>query len=116
MRKLLRRVWYLLRRRQLEHDLAEEIEFHRALKQQELEQAGLEPREAAFASRRALGSVALAENRSRDVWLPHWLQGLGQDFRLAVRTLAATRLVTTVAVLSLALGIGANTTIFSLVN
>ena len=116
MRQLLRRLSYLLRHRRFEADLAEEMAFHRVMKQQELEEGGLGPREAAFASRRALGSVALAQNRSRDVWLPHWLQGLGQDFRLAVRTLAATRLVTTVVVLSLALGIGANTTIFSLVN
>jgi putative ABC transport system permease protein len=116
MRQVLRRVWHAIRRRRFESDLAEEIEFHRAMKQRELEEDGLEPTEATFATRRALGSTALAQDRARDVWCPRWLQGVGQDVLLAVRTLAASRIVSTVAVLSLALGIGANTAMFSLVN
>ncbi len=116
MRQLLRRAWYLIRGRRLEADLAEEIEFHRALKQRELEESGLDAKAATFATRRALGSVALAKDRARDVWRPRWLQGLGQDLRLAVRTLWANKLVSAVAVLSLTLGIGANFAIFSLIN
>ena len=116
MQQLLRRAWHLIRRGRLEADLAEEIEFHRAMKQREMEERGLAPVEAVLATRRALGSVALAEDRARDVWQPRWLRGLGQDFRLAVRSLFAARMVSVVAVASLALGIGANTAIFSLVN
>jgi hypothetical protein len=116
MRQVLRRVWHAIRRRRFEADLAEEIEFHRAMKQRELEEGGLEPREARFATRRALGSTALAQDRARDVWCPRWLQGFGQDVVLGVRMLAASRIVSTVAVLSLALGIGANTAMFSLIN
>src|SRR5262249_21167109 len=50
------------------------------------------------------------------VWIPFALQGLGQDVRQALRSLWANRIVSGVAILSLALGIGANTAIFSLVN
>src|SRR5438477_11843532 len=87
MRQLLRRAWYLIRRRQLDGDLAEELAIHRAMKQQELEASGLEPREAAFATRRAIGSTALAQDRSRDVWVRPWIDALLRDLRLGVRLL-----------------------------
>src|ERR1700722_854530 len=96
MGQLIRRIWYAIWQRQRGADLAEELEFHRTLKQRELEQGGVEPREATFATRRALGNIALAQDRSRDVWCPFWLQGWGQDLRLAVRPLLASRVRPTV--------------------
>jgi putative ABC transport system permease protein len=113
---MLRRIRYLLRSSRFEGDLAEELEFHRAMAERTLEADGGDPVDARFAARRAFGSGALAEDQARDVWVPRWLQGLGQDFRLAVRMLWSARLVSAVAILSLALGIGANTAIFSLIN
>src|SRR3979409_222610 len=98
MRQLLRRVWYSLRQRRCDADLAEELDFHRSMTQHELEARGHEPTDAARLTRRVLGSVALAQDHVRDVWCPFWLQGLGQDFRLACRSLRATGMVTTVAI------------------
>jgi putative ABC transport system permease protein len=114
--QLVRRAWHFIRQRRCEADLADEFEFHRAMIEDDLEGRGLDSAAAAWAARRAMGSVTLAQDRSRDVWFPRWLQGLGQDCRLAVRTLLTTKVVTIVAVLSLALGLGANTALFSLVN
>jgi hypothetical protein len=90
MRQLLRRAWYLLRRSRMDDDLAEEMELHREMAARDRQAAGADPIEAAFAARRAFGSAALARDRSRDVWLPHWLQGAGQDVRIAIRSLGAT--------------------------
>ena len=115
-RQFVRRLWYIAQQRRRQAELAEEFEFHREMTERDLERRGLDPTGAAWAARRAMGSVALAHDHSRDVWCPRSLQGLGQDCRLAVRTLLGTKIVTAVAVLSLALGIGANTALFSLVN
>jgi putative ABC transport system permease protein len=116
MRQLIRRVWYAIRLRQFEDDLAEEIEFHRAMKERELTDAGADAREAAFATQRALGNVALARDRARDVWISPSVQGLSQDVRFAFRLLLKDRRVTLVAVIALALGIASTNTIFTIVN
>jgi len=116
MGHLIRRVWHAIRRRQFEADLAEEIECHRAMKQQELSDAGVEATEASFATQRALGNVALARDRARDVWIAPWLQGISQDVRFAIRLLIKDRRVTLVATIALALGVASTNTIFTIVN
>jgi putative ABC transport system permease protein len=116
MRKLLRRAGYLLRRRRAHDDLTEELTFHRDMTARALEARGTPPRDAAAAARRVLGNPTLAHDQVHDVWVPPALQGIGHDFRVALRTLIATPVVSVVAALSLALGIGANTAIFSLID
>ncbi|MGH9314373.1 MAG: permease prefix domain 1-containing protein, partial [Vicinamibacterales bacterium] len=66
MRELLRRAWFAIRQRRFEADLAEELDHHRQLKQQDLERRGLDPAEAAVEARRALGNVLVARERARD--------------------------------------------------
>jgi putative ABC transport system permease protein len=116
MRAFLRRLWYVMRQRRLDTDLAEDMEFHRAMKQRELESRGGDTTEAAFAARRAFGSAALARDHARDVWIATWLQDLARDVRFALRLLVKDRSFTLMAVLVLGLGIGVDNTLFIIVN
>jgi predicted permease len=113
MRALLRRLGYLLRRSRHDADLRDEIEAHRSLRQSALEATGLSPVDASRASRRALGNVTLAREDARGVWFTTWLEDAWQDARIALRSFRRRPLLWTTAVLSLALGIGVNTAVFS---
>src|SRR5690348_3438255 len=106
MRGLLRRLRYLCRQRQLEADLATELEFHRAMKQLDLEKRGTDPSDAGVVARKEVGSVALARDRSRDVWIPAGLQDIGRDFRFAVRLIRKEWSFTAMVAVVLGLGIG----------
>jgi putative ABC transport system permease protein len=116
MRQMFRRVWFAIRHRQRDDELAEEMAFHRAMKQDEMEARGMDPADAALAARRAFGSAALARDRARDVWIWPWLQDILQDVRFAARLLAKDRHFTLAAVVALALGIAATNTVFTFIN
>jgi putative ABC transport system permease protein len=116
LRVIRKRLRYWVNRRRVELDLAEELETHRGFRQGQLEREGLDRRDAEAASRRALGNLTLAAEDVRDVWVVRWLDELCRDVRHGARLLRRSPGFTLVAVLSLSIGIGANTAIFSLID
>src|SRR5215813_1567733 len=97
-------------------EIAESIRDHLEEKIEDLMEDGLSREEATHKAHREFGNVTLIEERSREVWQWPRLETLFQDLRFGVRMLLKNKSFTAVAILSLALGIGANTAIFQLLD
>ena len=104
MTRLLRRLQYLLRGSRMDAELAEEMEFHRAM----LRKDGGE--------RAAMGNMTLAKETARGVWIWPWLESLCQDVAYAIRTLRRQPGFTATALLALGSAIGLNTSLFTVFN
>src|SRR5688572_24915636 len=116
MWRVLRRLRARLRYRDFNADLEAELAEHRALAAEALRRAGETPERARTLARRQVGNITLAREAARGVWLAPWLESLGQDVRYASRTLWRSRGFTLTAIATLVLGVGLNTTLFSLAN
>ncbi len=115
-KKLLLKVRTLRLQRQLDQDLHDEMAAHLALKQQALEREGRNADEAKRQSVHAFGNPAQWKESTREMWIPAWLEGIWKDLTFGTRLLLKDWLFTGTALLTLAIGIGANTAIFSMIN
>jgi len=113
MSSLFRKFAWWAQRRRREDELREELQFHLEEEADERQAGGLTTDQARRAAHRDLGNVTLLREDTRSLWSWTFLEQLAQDVRFARRTMIKNRAFTALAVLSLALGIGANTAIYS---
>ena len=113
--------WYhqfsnLFRRGVLDREIDDELTTHIAERADELVEQGMSEKDALDCARRQFGNYTRRKEDTKAIHLLHWLETVLQDMRYAFRTLRSNPAFAATAVLSLALGIGANTAIFSIIN
>src|SRR6266516_593407 len=106
--------WFLLRK--LESDLDRELKYHIDRRVSDLIHSGLPEPEARRRAALELGGATQVREEVRDIWLTRWLRDFVYDLRFSARSFLRSPSFTATSVLSLALGIGATTAIYSLVD
>jgi putative ABC transport system permease protein len=115
-RGFFRRIAFFARREQLTDDLREEMRLHLELRARKLHQRGLGVDDAGYAARRQFGNPARYQDQASQEWGWTVWERIVQDFRLGARTLRRTPGFTAIAVSTLAIGLGINTAVYSVVN
>jgi predicted permease len=111
-RRLLARIRY----RNFDAELRQELDAHRAMAEDDLRAAGVAPDDARSLAARRLGNTLAAREAARGVWIAPWLESVWQDVRYTARSLRHSPGFTVTALLTLVIGVGVNTILFSLVN
>src|SRR5919202_1160717 len=112
----LRRLWNVMRRSRIDDELREELATHLALIEEEEQRGGLTAEQARQRARARFGNALAYRERALDAVIATWFADAWNDVRFAVRQLRKAPGFTAVAVISLALGIGANAAIFTLID
>src|ERR1700746_42627 len=113
---MIRKLANWFRREKLESALNRELQYHLERRVSDLERSGMPAAEARRQAVLELGGVTQVREEVRDVWMSRWLRDFAYDFRFSLRSFLKNPSFTVTAMLSLMLGIGATTAIYSLLN